>query len=73
MVTHGGRCPHCRVRTLPGIGARAGKWICPRCQQAFDAYGRPADTSLPAGALRRAVAGAALALPHGARLATGRS
>lgn len=41
MVTHGGRCPLCAQRTVPGIGSRAGYWICVPCQTIFDGYGHP--------------------------------
>lgn len=53
MVTHGGRCPYCDNRTIPGIGKRAGQWICAPCKLVLDNYGQilsggPADAS-PAG------------------------
>lgn len=59
MVTHGGRCPFCENRTLPGIGKRAGQWICAPCKLVLDNYGQilsgvpgetPAAASEPAGA-----------------------
>ncbi|HEY9899991.1 MAG TPA: hypothetical protein V6D00_12475 [Pantanalinema sp.] len=40
MVTHGGRCPFCENRTTPGVGARAGFWICMPCKTVFDNYGQ---------------------------------
>ncbi len=40
MVTHGGRCPYCQNRTTPGIGKRAGQWICSPCQLILDNYGQ---------------------------------
>lgn len=40
MVTHGGRCPLCENRTTPGVGARAGFWICMPCKTVFDNYGQ---------------------------------
>ncbi|MBO9541034.1 hypothetical protein J7643_10640 [bacterium] len=40
MVTHGGRCPLCKNRTTPGVGARAGFWICMPCKTVFDNYGQ---------------------------------
>lgn len=40
MVTHGGRCPYCQNRTTPGIGSRAGFWICAPCKTVFDNYGQ---------------------------------
>lgn len=40
MVTHGGRCPFCQTRTTPGVGARAGFWICMPCKTVFDNYGQ---------------------------------
>lgn len=40
MVTHGGRCPYCEKRTTPGVGKRAGQWICTPCQLILDNYGQ---------------------------------
>ncbi|HEY9854141.1 MAG TPA: hypothetical protein V6D05_00290 [Stenomitos sp.] len=40
MVTHGGRCPNCQNRTTPGIGKRAGQWICFPCKLVLDNYGQ---------------------------------
>jgi len=40
MVTHGGRCPYCQNRTTPGIGKRAGQWICSPCKLVLDNYGQ---------------------------------
>lgn len=52
MVTHGGRCPYCESRTIPGIGKRAGQWICAPCQLVLDNYGQvlsgPNEPSGPA-------------------------
>lgn len=50
MVTHGGRCPYCENRTIPGIGKRAGQWICSPCKLVLDNYGQilsggPSETS----------------------------
>lgn len=47
MVTHGGRCPQCAQRTVPGIGARAGYWLCVPCQAMFDNYGHMQGTERP--------------------------
>lgn len=43
MVKHGGRCPNCQNRTTPGIGIRAGLWLCVPCRQLFDNQGNPQD------------------------------
>jgi ribosomal protein L37AE/L43A len=59
MVTHGGRCPFCENRTTPGVGARAGFWICLPCKTVFDNYGQvyqpPVERAMaePGGALRQ--------------------
>lgn len=47
MVTFAGKCPHCGERTTPGVGARAGLWICVPCQLVFDKHGQLQTTPLP--------------------------
>lgn len=49
MVTHGGRCPYCENRTTPGIGKRAGQWICTPCKLVLDNYGQILSGDAPAG------------------------
>lgn len=67
MVTHGGRCPYCENRTVPGIGKRAGQWICATCKLVLDNYGQILSgdpTQAPAAASDTAPRPAFMVLPR---------